>query len=151
MDATDIKIVKNLMENGRIAWKELAHNLRVSAPTIAERVRKLEEQRVIVGYGALVNPSAIGLKLTAFISITLARPDDREPFLKKILKMPEIQECHHVAGDYDYLLKVRCSDTKALDKLLSIELKGIKGIVRTRTTIVLDSTKETSSLPCSSS
>jgi Lrp/AsnC family leucine-responsive transcriptional regulator len=146
MDSVDRKIVSKLMENGRVTWKELAYELKLSSPTIAERVRRLEEKEVIQAYRAIISPAAFGCELTAFVAVTLARPDDREPFLKKVEKTVEIQECHHIAGDYDYLLKIRCANTKSLDRLISQEIKGLKGIVNTRTTIVLDSYKETTTL-----
>lgn len=146
MDEIDRRILNKLMENGRATWKVLALELELSQPTIADRVRRLEEQGVILGYRGVVTPAAIGLHLAAFVAVTLGRPDDREPFLKKIAKLPEIQECHHIAGDYDYLLKIRCANTKALDNLISGELKNLKGVLRTQTTIVLDTMKETSAL-----
>lgn len=148
MDNTDRKIIKRLMEDGRVTWKELAYEMEVSAPTIAERVRRLEEQKVILAYRGIINPESVGCDLAAFVGVTLARPEDRDPFLKKIGKIPEIQECHHIAGDYDYLLKIRCANTKVLDRLISAEIKGLKGIIKTQTTIVLDSLKETSTIPC---
>ena len=148
MDPTDRKIIERIMKDGRVTWKELAFELKLSAPTIAERVRGLEEEKVILGYTAVVDPAAVGCDLAAFVGVTLARPDDREPFLKKVAKIAEIQECHHIAGDYDYLLKIRCANTKSLDRLISNEIKELKGVVRTQTTIVLGSLKETSMLPC---
>jgi Lrp/AsnC family leucine-responsive transcriptional regulator len=147
MDETDRKIIDRLMDDGRVTWKKLAIDLSVSAPTIAERVRRMEKENVILAFRGIMNPGALGYDLAAFVAVTLARPEDREAFLKKVTRLPEIQECHHIAGDYDYLLKVRCASTKALDRLISSELKGLKGIVRTQTTIVLDSMKESTSLP----
>lgn len=85
--------------------------------------------------------------MTALIAVSLERPSHREAFLDKVMKIQEIQECHHTAGDDDYMLKVRCQGTRDLDRIISEELKSLPGIVRTRTTIVLSTLKETSNVP----
>nr|WP_255527162.1 Lrp/AsnC ligand binding domain-containing protein [Oculatella sp. LEGE 06141] len=95
----------------------------------------------------MVEPDAIGCHLTAFIAVTLERPEHRAGFLERIRELPEIQECHHVTGEDDYLLKVRCRHTKDLEMLISEQLKGLPGILRTRTTIALSTLKETPILP----
>lgn len=147
MDTIDFRIVQSLMSRGRVTWSELAATLELSAPATADRVRRLEERGVIQGYSALVNPEVVGCGLTAFISVTLERPEHRDPFLQRILELPEIQECHHVAGDDDYLLKVRCHSTQDLEQIIGEKIKSLQGIVRTRTTIVLSTAKETPALP----
>ncbi|WP_347278160.1 Lrp/AsnC family transcriptional regulator [Leptolyngbya sp. FACHB-541] len=146
LDSTDYKVVRNLMDQGRITWSELAGILELSAPATAERVRRLEERKIIKGYTALINPEAAGCELAAFIAVTLEHPH-RATFLQRVQELAEIQECHHVTGDDDYLLKVRCRNTRALEQLVSENLKGLPGILRTRTTIVLSTTKETPVLP----
>jgi len=130
-----------------MSWAELAGHLGLSAPSAAERVRRLEDRGVIRGFTALVDPAAIGLGLTAFVAVTLSRPQDRSSFLALVQTLDEVQECHHVAGDDDYLLKVRCRDARHLDHLLSDQLKSLEGVTRTRTTIVLDTRKETCRMP----
>lgn len=135
------------MAQGRITWSELAGILELSAPATAERVRRLEERKIIKGYTALIDPEAVGCELTAFIAVTLERPEHRVAFLQRVQELAEIQECHHVTGEDDYLLKVRCRNTRGLEQLVSENLKGLPGILRTRTTIVLSTTKETPVLP----
>lgn len=135
------------MSQGRITWSELAGILELSAPATADRVRRLEERGIVRGYAALVDPEAVGCGLTAFIAVTLERPEHRAPFLQRILELAEVQECHHVTGDDDYLLKVRCNSTRHLEQVISNGLKSLPGILRTRTTIVLSTTKETPVLP----
>lgn len=130
------------MRDGRATWAELASHLGITAPAVAERARKLEERGVIRGYAALVDPAQTGYPLTAFIAVTLERPQHRAKFTASLMKMPEVAECHHIAGDYDYLLKVRCKGTADLDDLLSNRIKDLPGIARTRTTIVLGTLKE---------
>jgi Lrp/AsnC family leucine-responsive transcriptional regulator len=147
MDTMDMKTVGRLQAAGRESWTRLGEMLGVTGPAAAERVRRLEERGVIRGYAALIDPTAVGASLTAFVAITLRRPKHRRAFLKRVAALAEVQECHHVAGDDDYLLKVRCSDTGHLDRVLSEELKGVPGVLRTRTTIVLGTVKETTVLP----
>ncbi len=147
MDTIDLKIIQSLMSRGRVTWSELAATLDLSAPATADRVRRLEERGAVRGYAALVDPEAVGCGLTAFIAVTLERPEHRDPFLQRVLELSEIQECHHIAGDDDYLLKVRCHSTRDLEQIISERIKSLQGLVRTRTTIVLSTTKETPALP----
>jgi Lrp/AsnC family transcriptional regulator, leucine-responsive regulatory protein len=147
MDSLDKKALHLLMKQGRATWAELADHLGLSAPSAADRVRKLEEQRVITGYAALLDPVSLGYPLTAYIFVTLATPRKRSAFLQAIDKMEQVSECHHIAGDDDYLLKVRCRTTQDLDHLLATQLKDKLGVARTRTTIVLATAKETVRIP----
>lgn len=147
LDEIDCKVVAHLMRQGRITWSELASVLELSAPAAADRVRRLEERRVIQGYVAQIDPEAVGCELMAFIAISLGQAQYRAGFLQKVEELPEIQECHHVTGDDDYWLKVRCRNTKDLERLVSQELKALAGVIKTRTTIVLSTAKETSILP----
>jgi Lrp/AsnC family leucine-responsive transcriptional regulator len=147
MDTLDSKALTFLMRNGRATWAELGALLGLSAPSAAERVRKLDERGVIRGYAALVDPASVGHPLTAYVSVSLASHRNRAAFLRAIEKMEQVAECHHVAGDDDYLLKVRCRGTQDLDHLLAHELKDKLGVARTRTTIVLSTAKESVRVP----
>ena len=149
MDSLDKKALQYLMRHGRATWAELGELLNLSAPSAADRVRKLEQQKVIRGYAALVDPASVGYALTAYVSVTLASHRNRSTFLRAVEKSDRVVECHHVSGDDDYLLKVRCLDTEDLDHLLAIELKEKIGVARTRTTIVLSTSKESVGLPIS--
>lgn len=149
IDALDLKILVQLERRARMTWSELAHQLGVSPPAAADRVRKLEEASVIRGYATRIDAARVGYDLTAFIAVTLEHPRDREGFLAQVHSTPEIQECHHVAGDGDYLLKVRCRGTAGLERLITDQLKEIPGVAQTRTTIVLSTVKETTALPLS--
>jgi Lrp/AsnC family leucine-responsive transcriptional regulator len=151
MDALDQKAVRLLIERGRATWAELGQVLGLSAPAAADRVRRLEERGIIRGYAALVDAGAVGYPLVAYILVTLGDTKTRLRFLKDIAKLEEICECHHIAGDEDYLLKVRCRGTADLDRLLADKLKGRLGVLRTRTTIVLSTAKETVRVPIDSS
>jgi Lrp/AsnC family leucine-responsive transcriptional regulator len=147
MDTIDAKILTLLMRDGRDAWARIGERVGLTGPAVAERVRKLEEQGVIRGFAALVAAAAVGFPLTAFVSVTLETPHHRRAFLARIAALPEVQECHHVTGDDDYLLKVRSRGPADLDRLLTEQLKGGPGVVRTRTQVVLRSEKESIGLP----
>jgi Lrp/AsnC family leucine-responsive transcriptional regulator len=147
MDALDSKALTLLMRSGRATWAQLGAFLGLSAPSAADRVRRLEERGVIRGYAALVDPASAGHPLTAYVSVSLASHRNRAAFLRAIEKMEQVAECHHVASDDDYLLKVRCRGTQDLDYLLAQELKDKLGVARTRTTIVLSTAKESVRVP----
>lgn len=146
MNNNDLKVIKQLMEQARTTWAELGALLGLSAPAAAERVRKLEEAGVIKGYSAIINPDEVGCGLAALIAVTLERAEARTDFLHMVNNLPEILECHHIAGAEDYILKVRCSGTRDLERLISEEIKSLSGI-KTRTTVILSTVKETPVLP----
>ena len=137
MDDNDLRILGILSESGRASFSELAERIGLSGPSTADRVRRLEERGVIRGFAALVDPVALGLDLTAFVSVTLANLDAREGFLAALATYPEVVECHHLAGDDDYLVKVYVDGTSGLESFVTDRLKALPGIARTRTTVVL--------------
>ncbi len=143
LDHLDILVLKSLVTDARVTWAELAKRLGLSAPAIAERVRKLEENGVIQGHYTHINPEAIGQHLLAFISLALHNPAERKALEKVMLKHPSILECHHTTGSDDYFLKARVANPSALEELISNELKRVAPSIRTHTTIALSSLKET--------
>lgn len=147
MDPTDFEIVAALAFDGRMTFSDLATRVGLSGPSVAERVRRLESAGVIRGYAALLDPEALDAGLAAFVAVTLASPADRAGFLAAIAEEPAVLELHHVAGDDDFLLKVRCSSTRDLDRVVSESIKGIAGVARTRTTVVLSTAFERSVEP----
>lgn len=146
MDTNDLKVIQQLMEQARTTWAELGALIGLSGPAAADRVHKLEESGIIKGYSAVVEPEAIGCSLAAFIAVVLDQPERRSQFLSLVHSLPEVQECHHIAGAEDFILKVRCANTRDLERLISDEFKSIAG-VRTRTTIILSTVKETPVMP----
>jgi Lrp/AsnC family transcriptional regulator, leucine-responsive regulatory protein len=147
MDALDYKALSRLQQFGRDSWKHLGEILGITAQAAADRIHRLEEQGVVHGYAALIDPDSVGLHLTAFVAVSLERPKHREAFLEHTASLSEVQECHHVTGDDDYLLKIRCRGASDLERIVDDEIRGIPGVVRARTTVVLRSTKETVTLP----
>lgn len=142
MDSIDYRIVDMLQRDGRATQLEISRSIGLSQPAVAERIRKLEERGIILGYTARVDASKLGKDITAFIGVTIEHPKYFEGFAKKVMSMPEVLEAHRVAGQDSYILKVRTANTKTLDQLLVETLRTISGVTRTHTTIVLTSIKE---------
>lgn len=143
MDSIDKKLIELLQANGRATQLELAGEIGLSQPATAERIRKLEERGTILGYEARVDAVQLGKDVTAFIGVGIEHPKYFEAFTKKVLAHPEVLEAHRVAGGDSYLLKVKTSNTRSLDKLLTEEIRTITGVTRTHTTLVLAAVKET--------
>lgn len=149
MDAYDRNILKWLQNDGRMTNVELAERIHLSAPQTLRRVRTLEESGVIRRYAALVAPAAVGLEVTAFVSLSL----DREQFRnvreveRNVMAFPEIVECHTISGDFDYLLKVVAADLKSLSLFLTDRLMQVPGVSGVRSMICLEEIKPHSSLP----
>lgn len=145
-DAIDHKILTMLQADARVSTAEIARTLDMAGSGIHERIRKLEERGVIRGYLALLDPMALELGLLAFLHVRTEDPVGGDATALKLASRPEIQEVHHVAGEDCYLVKVRVKDTAALSQLLK-EIGAIPHVRSTRTTIVLETTKESHSLP----
>lgn len=142
LDSIDHLLLQLLQADGRATQLELAREVGLSQPATAERIRKLEDAGVIRGYTARVDASALGKDVTAFIGVGIEHPKYFEGFTKKMLAIPEVLECHRVAGQDSYLLKVKTENTLSLDTLLTETLRVIPGVTRTFTTIALSSVKE---------
>ncbi len=121
---------------------ELAGAVGLSQPAVAERVRKLEQQQIITGYAAQVDAHRLGKDITAFIGVSIEHPRFNAGFARKIHALPDVLECHRVAGEYSYLLKVKTENTASLDQFIAELLRTIPGVTRSYTTIVLSSVKE---------
>jgi Lrp/AsnC family leucine-responsive transcriptional regulator len=147
LSTLDSKLLRALVKNARSSWAELAQLIRYSPPAAADRVHRLEERGVILGYSARLDPEQVGYPLTAYVSVILDRPARRADFLKEVMKLERVLEIHHTAGNEDYLLKVVSASTRDLDHFLSEILKSIPGLARTRTTIVLATAKEAPLIP----
>ncbi len=147
LDYLDFQILEYLSLNARVTWTELSAKLGLSAPAITERVRKLEERGVIKGYTVLLEPELLGCGLLAFVAVQISDAKSRQILLERVKTMPEVLECHHMSGDDDYWLKVRCAGTKALEKIITQELKSISSGIKTRTSIALSSFKDSPCLP----
>jgi Lrp/AsnC family leucine-responsive transcriptional regulator len=140
VEQIDRKIVSLLARNGRMSFTELAKQAGLSVSAVHQRVRRLEQEGVITGYAAMFNPEDVGLPLTAFVSIKpfdAAAPDDLP---QRLEHLTAIEACHSVAGDENYILKVRVPSPAALEELL-YQIRTLGG-VSTRTTVVLSTPYE---------
>jgi Lrp/AsnC family transcriptional regulator, leucine-responsive regulatory protein len=147
LDPIDYRILEILQRDGRATQLEIAKAVGLSQPSVADRIHKLEEKGVISGYAAMVDATRLGKDITAFIGVSIEHPKHFDGFARRILQVPEVQECHRVAGESTYLLKVKTDNTRTLDSLLSQLLRTIPGVTKTLTTIVLSSIKEGTRVP----
>ena len=140
MEETNRRIVALLADDGRMSFTELARHTGLSVSAAQQRVRRLERRGVIKGYAALIDPDEAGLTLTAFISIKPFDPAAPDDAPARLAHLPAIEACHSVAGEENYILKVRVGSPAALEDLLQ-EIRAAAS-VSTRTTIVLSTPYE---------
>jgi Lrp/AsnC family transcriptional regulator, leucine-responsive regulatory protein len=140
VDETNRKIISLLAADGRLSYTELAKQTGLSVSAVQQRVRRLEESGVIRGYSAVIDPQAAGLPLTAFVSVTPFDPAAPDDAPVRLAHLKAIEACHSVAGDENYILKVRVASPAALEDLLQ-EIRAAAN-VSTRTTIVLSTPYE---------
>ena len=145
MEDIDREILRLLLADGRMSYTDLGRSTGLSTSAVHQRVRRLEQRGVIKGYTAVVDFDAIGLPLTAFVSVTPLDPAAPDDLPARLADLPEIEACHSVAGSENYILKVRVSTPGALEGLLG-RLRTVAS-VSTRTTIVLSTPFEARSLP----
>jgi Lrp/AsnC family transcriptional regulator, leucine-responsive regulatory protein len=141
MDSTDLRILDELAANSRITGADIARKIHLSLPAVTERLRKLDKSGVIEQYTIRFSREMLGLKLLAFVQVWLNHAGASEA-KEYLTGLPEVLECHHIAGDYDLLLKVLVKDTGELEELLSNRIKGSPAVTRTSTTIVMSTYKE---------
>ena len=144
LDAIDLKILDALQRDGRLSNVALAKAVGLSPTPCAERVRALEASGVIAGYSARLDAGRLDLGLLVFIEIAIDRTsqDAFDEFATAITRIPQVQECHMVAGGFDYLIKVRVPDMLAFRAFLGEVLSKVPGIRETRTYAVMEHVKE---------
>jgi len=136
VDALDRRIIAELRLNGRATYAELGRTVGLSASSVHERVGKLEAAGVITGYHAVVNPSAVGLGVTALVGIQPTDIAENDDLADALGKLAEVESCYVVAGDEAFVVKVRVPTVDDLEQTLG-RLRRIEGVARTRTTVVL--------------
>ncbi len=146
MDAVDRTLVEALRANGRVTYAELARLVGLSGPTVTDRINRLEQAGVITGYRAVIDPSTVGLGVTALIGVLLSDAADLDDVGRRLRDVPEIEDCWFVAGEESYLLKVRAADPAGLEKIIG-KLNRIRGVARTRTTVALSTKWEGRQFP----
>lgn len=147
LDEVDREILALLQENARISNAEIARTVGMAPSATLERLRKLEERGVVRGYEPRLDPAALGLGLIAFVFVRSDESPGALGTAEALAAVPEVQEVHHIAGEDCFLAKVRARDTADLARVLRERLGPIESIRATRTTIVLETVKETARLP----
>ncbi|MBQ3023560.1 MAG: Lrp/AsnC family transcriptional regulator [Clostridia bacterium] len=147
MDIIDYKILESLKENSRENATTIGAKINLSTSAVIERIKKLESCGLIEKYTTLINQSMLGRETIAFINVSLEHPKYNEEFISKVKENASITECHYIAGNFDFILKVVTKNGKTLEAILNY-IKSIKGISLTRTSVVLSTNKcEVSILP----
>ncbi len=145
LDEIDVTIIDILQKNGRTRRNDLAQAVDLSIPSVSERLKKLEENGIITGYTAFVDPKKVGKDITAFINVTVDSSKHYSSFIEHARTTDEILEIHSVTGSGTHLIKIRTENTSTLEKLLS-KIQAWSGVVNTTTSIVLTTMKETNKL-----
>jgi Lrp/AsnC family leucine-responsive transcriptional regulator len=146
LDPIDRHLVDLLMQDCKQSLGALGEKVGLSPPSVLERVRRLEEQGVVRGYHAQVDPKSVGLDIGCFIGVGIDHPRSLAAFEKHVSEMREVLECHHVTGRHTLMLKIRTADTGSLHQLIS-RLRELPGVARTETMVVLATQIERSRLP----
>ncbi|HQR38995.1 MAG TPA: Lrp/AsnC family transcriptional regulator [Blastocatellia bacterium] len=149
LDEIDRKILRLLQSNGRMTNSALAEAVGLTATPMLQRIKKLEQRGVITGYAALVDRTAVGQGTMAFVHVKLAKHQlsTHKRFLATVSAFPEVLECHHVAGEDDFLLKVVVRDIGEYEHFLLYQLTKSADIDRVRTTFVLSTGKADTAIP----
>jgi DNA-binding Lrp family transcriptional regulator len=149
LDEMDCTLLRELQRDGRISNAELARRVELSATGLHKRLRRLEEAGVISGYVAVVNREAVGYDMLCFVQVTLQRhePDAVDNFRREVQQMGEVLECHHLTGEFDYLLKVIVRNRKHLEQFILQTLTPVRGMDKIRTSLVLSEIKASAAVP----
>ncbi|MBU1311692.1 Lrp/AsnC ligand binding domain-containing protein [Rheinheimera muenzenbergensis] len=148
LDRIDISILDTLQRDGRIANVDLAKKVNLSASPCIDRVKRLEKEGYIEGYGARLNAAKMGLGTAAFIQVTLDRTTSEvfDQFRDAVVQIPQVAECHMVAGGFDYLLKLRLPNMDAYRSILAM-IVDLPGVAQTHTYVVIEQVKSDNGLP----
>ncbi|MDK3156130.1 Lrp/AsnC family transcriptional regulator [Kamptonema cortianum] len=149
LDKSDRHILRLLQENGRITNADLARKVGLSPPSMLQRVRKLEESGTILGYSAVLDQQKLGYSIVVMAMISLAMHQEKpiDQFLAEIKGIPEVLECYHVSGDYDFLLKIVAKDIADYERVLLTHVAGIKSVGKIHSCFVLKTNKSSTPLP----
>jgi Lrp/AsnC family leucine-responsive transcriptional regulator len=141
LDEIDRRILVLLQADCKTPLAKLGERVGLSAPSVVDRVRKLEAEGFITGYHANLDARRLGMDITAFIGVSVTHPNGIQIFEEQLEHLPDVRECHHVTGGYTLLLKVKTRDTQSLEGLIRT-LRSIEGVERTETSVVLSTKVE---------
>ncbi|AMO38253.1 DNA-binding transcriptional dual regulator Lrp [Thauera humireducens] len=149
MDRIDFKILAELQADARLSIVELSRRVGLTKTPCAERLRRLEKSGVIRGYHADLDPDAIGAGHIVVVQVLLTSTTEQDlrRFNEAVRRIPEIESCHMIAGDFDYLLKVRTRDIHAYRRVMGDQISGLPCVKQTHTYVVMEVVKEARSLP----
>jgi Lrp/AsnC family leucine-responsive transcriptional regulator len=143
LDSTDRAILDLLQDNCKQPLAAIGEKVGLSAPAVLERIHKLEEAAVILGYTAILDPRKLGRDITAFIGVSTDRPGAIDRVEVQVSAMDEVLECHHVTGGYTLMLKVKTRNTESLERLIDA-VRAVDGVASTETMVVLSTHTERS-------
>ncbi len=144
LDRIDLKILRALQDNARISYVDLAAQVGLSTTPCLERVKRLERSGIIRGYKAVLDPRALKAKLLVFVEISLESqsPAVFDEFRRAVRKLPQVQECHLVSGQFDYILKCRIPEMSAYRQLLGEVVLTLPGVKESKSYVVMEEVKE---------
>ena len=145
LDDIDRQILGILQDDCKMALAKIGEHVGLSAPSVVERIRKLETEGFIEGYHARLDARRLGIDVTAFIGVGVSHPRDIQQFEARLGEFEEILECHHVTGGHTLLLKVKTRNTETLERLISA-LRALDGVERSETMVVLSTKVERTGL-----
>ena len=147
IDEIDLRILDMLQRNGKLSQAKIAGAVGLTTPSVNERIKKMERHGMIKGFVALLDHEKMGFPLTAYVDVALEHPRFEKGFMDDLEKILGVQECHYIAGEYAYRLKVKAADPATLADFLQRRLLALKGVSRVRTQVSLSSKKESTLLP----
>jgi Lrp/AsnC family leucine-responsive transcriptional regulator len=147
IDARDRRILMLVQRDAKMPQAEIARRVGLSTAAVNERLKKLEAAGFLRRYVAVVDPKSVGVGIAAFVEVFIEHPRHESGFIEQMLGLDEVQECHHVTGEFSLLLKIRVRDMEALQQLLIHRINALEGVRQTRTVIVLSTSKEESFVP----
>jgi Lrp/AsnC family leucine-responsive transcriptional regulator len=147
LDEIDATILEILQQNARTTQSDIAKAVGLAPSAVLERMRKLEARGAIREYVAAIDPHLANRALLAFVAVKTSEYGPEQPSAKALARIPEVLEIHHVAGEDCFFLKVRAKDAEHLGQMLRKQIASVPGVTSTRTTIVLETVKETSRVP----
>lgn len=140
MDKIDVKIINALINNSRSNASEISDLVGLSVSAVIERIKKLENLGIIKKYTVILDNEVLGKDVSALIMVGLEHPKFNEGFVGAVLEHDDISECHYLAGDFDYQLKIATYNTKRLERILN-DIKSIPGVSKTKTMVILSTLK----------
>lgn len=145
MDKIDLSIIKLLQSNARMSISDISSNVNLSISAVSERLKKLENTNLIKQYTAIINPESFDKDLTVIMFISLERSQYSSRFTQFVEDEEEVLECHYIAGNYDYSMKIVTKNTETLQRIINT-LRSLPGIRKTQTNVVLSTVKNAYSI-----